>query len=154
MRSGAESDATDAVLLANIIRTEPDAHRPLAADTDLAQTIRVPARAQQDAVSARQQMGNQIRDLLKDFYPTALVALAELPAGGLARAASSPASLAWEPDRWPGTGRDRLRPRPFRRYPRVESLRRFCADRPRQRLAPVAFIAIGVLTQVHSRVSP
>jgi hypothetical protein len=84
--SGAKSDATDAVLLANIIRTDPDAHRRLPADTDLAQAIRVLARAQQDAVWARQQIGNQIRDLLKDFYPAALVAFAELPSGGLARA--------------------------------------------------------------------
>jgi transposase len=83
--SGAKSDATDAVLLANIIRTDPDAHRPLPADTELAQAIRVLARAQQDAVWARQQVGNQIRDLLKDFYPAALVAFAELPEGGLAR---------------------------------------------------------------------
>ena len=51
----------------------------------LAQAIRVLARAQQDAVWARQQIGNQIRDLLKDFYPAALVAFAELPEGGLAR---------------------------------------------------------------------
>ena len=84
--SGAKSDATDAVLLANIIRTDPDAHRPLPADTELAQAIRVLARAQQDAVWARQQVGNQIRDLLKDFYPAALVAFAGLPSGGLARA--------------------------------------------------------------------
>jgi transposase len=84
--SGAKSDATDAVLLANIIRTDPDAHRRLPADTELAQAIRVLARAQQDAVWARQQIGNQIRDLLKDFYPAALVAFAELPSGGLARA--------------------------------------------------------------------
>jgi transposase len=84
--SGAKSDATDAVLLANIIRTDADAHRPLPADTELAQTIRVLARAQQDAVWARQQIGNQIRDLLGDFYPGALVAFAELPSGGLARA--------------------------------------------------------------------
>jgi transposase len=84
--SGAKSDATDAVLLANIIRTDPDAHRPLAADTQLAQAVRVLARAQQDAVWARQQIGNQIRDLLKDFYPAALAAFAELPSGGLARA--------------------------------------------------------------------
>ena len=48
--SGAKSDATDAVLLANIIRTDADAHRPLPADTELAQTVRVLARAQQDAV--------------------------------------------------------------------------------------------------------
>ncbi|MCA2240675.1 MULTISPECIES: IS110 family transposase [Mycobacterium avium complex (MAC)] len=82
--SGAKSDATDAVLLANIVRTDPDAHRPLPADTETAQAIRVLARAQQDAVWARQQVGNQVRDLLKEFYPAALVAFADLE-GGLAR---------------------------------------------------------------------
>lgn len=83
--SGAKSDATDAVLLANIVRIDPGAHRPLPADTEAAQAIRVLARAQQDAVWARQQIGNQIRDLLKDFYPAALNAFADLPEGGLAR---------------------------------------------------------------------
>jgi transposase len=84
--SGAKSDATDAVLLANIVRTDAAAHRPLPADTELAQVIRVLARAQQDAVWARQQIGNQIRALLGDFYPAAIAAFAELPSGGLARA--------------------------------------------------------------------
>jgi transposase len=84
--SGAKSDATDAVLLANIVRTDAAAHRPLPADTELARAIKVLARAQQDAVWARQQIGNQIRDLLNDFYPAALAAFAELPDGGLARA--------------------------------------------------------------------
>jgi transposase len=83
--SGAKSDATDAVLLANILRTDADAHRPLPADTELAQTIRVLARAQQDAVWARQQIGNQIRDLLNGFYPAAIATFAELPSGGLTR---------------------------------------------------------------------
>jgi hypothetical protein len=83
--SGAKSDATDAVLLANIVRTDAAAHRPLPADTELAGAIRVLARAQQDAVWARQPIGNQIRDLLKDFYPAAIVAFDELPSGGLAR---------------------------------------------------------------------
>ena len=82
--SGAKSDATDAVLLANIVRTDPSAHRPLPADTELAQAVRVLARAQQDAVWSRQQIGNQVRDLLKEFYPAALVAFADLD-GGLAR---------------------------------------------------------------------
>jgi transposase len=36
-------------------------------------------------VWARQQVGNQIRDLLKDFYPAAIAAFAGLPSGGLAR---------------------------------------------------------------------
>ncbi|WP_421845748.1 IS110 family transposase [Mycobacterium sp.] len=83
--SGAKSDGADAVLLANIVRTDPGAHRPLPADTELAQAIRVLARAQQDAVWARQHIGNQIRDVLKDFYPAAITAFADLPEGGLAR---------------------------------------------------------------------
>lgn len=83
--SGAKSDAADAVMLANIVRTDADAHRPLPADTDLAQAVRVLARAQQDAVWGRQQLGNQIRSLLKEFYPAALDAFAGQPEGGLAR---------------------------------------------------------------------
>lgn len=82
--SGAKSDATDAVLLANILRTDAAAHRPLPADTELAQAVRVLARAQQDAVWSRQQVGNQVRSLLKEFYPAALAAFAGLQ-GGLAR---------------------------------------------------------------------
>lgn len=100
--SGAKSDAADAVLLANILRTDADAHRPLPADTELVQAVRVLARAQQDAVWSRQQLGNQVRALLKDFYPAALDAFAGLPEGGLARrdartvlaAAPSPAAAA------------------------------------------------------------
>ncbi|OAP27020.1 IS110 family transposase [Amycolatopsis sp. M39] len=83
--SGAKSDAADAVMLANIVRTDAGAHRPLPADTDLAQAVRVLARAQQDAVWGRQQLGNQLRSLLKEFYPAALDAFAGLPEGGLAR---------------------------------------------------------------------
>lgn len=100
--SGAKSDAADAVLLANILRTDAAAHRPLPADTELAQAVRVLARAQQDAVWSRQQLGNQVRALLKDFYPAALAAFATLPEGGLARhdartvltAAPTPAAAA------------------------------------------------------------
>lgn len=83
---GAKSDVTDVVLLANIVRTDAGAHRHLPADTELAQAIRVLARAQQDAVWSRQRIANQIRDLLKDFYPAAIAAFAALPDGGLAHA--------------------------------------------------------------------
>jgi len=82
--SGAKSDAADAALLANILRTDAAAHRLLPADTALVQAIRVLARAQQDAVWSRQQIGNQVRSLLKEFYPAALAAFADLD-GGLAR---------------------------------------------------------------------
>ncbi|MEO3756648.1 IS110 family transposase [Streptomyces sp. B6B3] len=67
-----KSDPGDALVLANILRTDMDAHRPLPADSDLARAITVLARAQQDAVWHRQQLVNQVRSLLKMFYPAAL----------------------------------------------------------------------------------
>src|SRR6266536_774772 len=45
-----KSDRIDAQLLANILRTDRAAHRPLPADSELAQAVAVLARAQQDAV--------------------------------------------------------------------------------------------------------
>lgn len=45
-----KSDPGDALVLANIIRTDAPVHRPLPADIDLAQAVAVLARAQQDAV--------------------------------------------------------------------------------------------------------
>jgi hypothetical protein len=44
--AGKKSDHGDAVVLANIIRTDAHAHRPLPADTELVQAIAVLARAQ------------------------------------------------------------------------------------------------------------
>lgn len=51
--AGRKSDHGDAVVLANILRTDLHAHRPLPADTELARAIAVLARAQQDAVCYR-----------------------------------------------------------------------------------------------------
>ncbi|MGW0943219.1 IS110 family transposase [Streptomyces sp. NPDC002623] len=67
-----KSDPGDALVLANILRTDMHAHRPLSNDSDLARAITVLARAQQDAVWHRQQLVNQVRSLLKAFYPAAL----------------------------------------------------------------------------------
>ncbi|MFD8217590.1 IS110 family transposase [Streptomyces sp. NPDC059697] len=67
-----KSDPGDALVLANILRTDRHAHRQLPADTDLARAIAVLARAQQDAVWARQQLVNQVRSLLREFFPAAL----------------------------------------------------------------------------------
>jgi len=51
--AGRKSDHGDAVVLANVLRTDLHAHRPLPDDSELAQAIAVLARAQQDAVWAR-----------------------------------------------------------------------------------------------------
>jgi transposase len=64
-----KSDRIDAQLLANILRTDRAAHRPLPADSELAQAIAVLARAQQDAVWNRQHGANQLRSLLREYYP-------------------------------------------------------------------------------------
>ncbi len=79
-----KSDPGDALVLANILRTDMPMHRPLPAGSDQAKAITVLARAQQDAVWNRQQIGNQVRSLLREFYPAALLAFQGRP-GGLAR---------------------------------------------------------------------
>jgi transposase len=84
--AGAKSDAADAVMLAEILRTDQASHRPIPTDSPLAEAVKVLARAQQDAVWARVRLGQQITALLGDFYPAALDAIAALPTGGLARA--------------------------------------------------------------------
>ena len=69
-----KSDHGDATTLANILRTDRAMHRPLPADTELAQAIGVLARAQQDAVWHRNRIANELRSLLREFYPGFLAA--------------------------------------------------------------------------------
>ncbi|WP_434098497.1 IS110 family transposase, partial [Streptomyces mirabilis] len=69
-----KSDPGDALVLANILRTDMHAHRPMPEDSDLARAIAVLARAQQDATWNRQQISNQLRSLLREYYPAALAA--------------------------------------------------------------------------------
>ncbi|MFI6473254.1 IS110 family transposase [Streptomyces sp. NPDC050516] len=71
-----KSDPGDALVLANILRTDMHAHRTLPNDSDLGRAIAVLARAQQDATWNRQMMANQLRSLLREYYPAALDAFA------------------------------------------------------------------------------
>ena len=80
----AKSDRVDAELLANILRTDRNAHRPLPADSELAQAIGVLARAQQDAVWNRQHIANQLRSLLREYYPAFIEAFQDCRPHGLA----------------------------------------------------------------------
>src|SRR5512144_946550 len=75
--AGKKSDAGDALVLANILRTDLAAHRPLPADSDLAQAIAVLARAQQDAVWDRTCAYNRLRAVLREYYPAILAAFAD-----------------------------------------------------------------------------
>ncbi|WP_329447103.1 IS110 family transposase [Streptomyces canus] len=72
--SRAKSDAADARVLANILRTDRHAHRPLPADSEAGQAVAVLARAHQDAIWDRQQVVNRLRSHLREYYPAALTA--------------------------------------------------------------------------------
>jgi transposase len=76
--SGAKSDPGDALMLAQIMRTDRDVHRALPEDSEGVQVLKVLARAHQDAVWARQQTTNRLRSLLREFYPAALQAFPSL----------------------------------------------------------------------------
>jgi hypothetical protein len=99
--AGRKSDHGDAVVLANILRTDAHARRPLPADTELAQAIAVLARAQQDAVWARTAAHNKLRTCLREYYPGFLAAFTDAR-GGITRpearailaAAATPAAAA------------------------------------------------------------
>src|ERR1700751_2571369 len=82
--AGRKSDHGDAVVLANILRTDAHAHRPLPPDSELAQAIAVLARAQQDAVWDRTTAHNKLRSHLPAYYPAFLAAFADAR-GGITR---------------------------------------------------------------------
>ena len=77
----AKSDHVDAVVLANILRTDADAHRLLPSDSELVQAIAVLARGGQDAAWSRQQIMNQLRSILREYFPAALCAFKDQRAG-------------------------------------------------------------------------
>lgn len=72
--SGAKSDPGDAKVLADLVRTDRQNHRPIAGDSDLAEALKVLARTHQDLIRARQLHANRLRNQLREFYPAALAA--------------------------------------------------------------------------------
>jgi transposase len=93
----AKSDHADAMVLANILRTDAVAHRPLPADSDLARTIAVLARAQQDAAWNRGQLSSQLRSHLKQYFPAALAAFQVKGVGLCSREARAVLAVAPDP---------------------------------------------------------
>jgi transposase len=73
--SGAKSDAGDARVLAEIVRSDRHHHRLIAGDSDQAEAIKILARAHQGLIWARQRHVNGLRNALREFYPAALAAL-------------------------------------------------------------------------------
>ena len=82
--AGRKSDKGDATVLANVLRTDLHAHRPLPADSELAQAVAVLARAQQDAVWERVHAQNKLRSHLREYFPGFLAAFGSAR-GGITR---------------------------------------------------------------------
>jgi hypothetical protein len=72
--SGAKSDPGDAKVLADLVRTDRHNHRPIAGDSELAEGVKLLARAHQNAIWGRQRQLNALRSALREYYPGALVA--------------------------------------------------------------------------------
>ena len=92
--SGAKSDPADAHLLAEIVRLDRAHHREIAGDSELAEHLKVAARAHQTMIWSRVRQVNALRSLLREFYPAALAAfgtdLADRDALAVLAAAPSP----------------------------------------------------------------
>src|SRR5271165_3652073 len=71
-----KSDHADAMTLANILRTDAHMHRQLPADSDLVRSIAVLARAAEDAAWRCTRATQELRALLREYYPTFLEAFA------------------------------------------------------------------------------
>jgi transposase len=95
--SGAKSDAGDAHILADMVRTDSHQLRAVAGDSDQAQAVKVVARAHQALVWERTRHVLRLRSALREFFPAALEAFDDLTAPDalelLARA-PDPASAA------------------------------------------------------------
>jgi transposase len=68
---GAKSDASDAYLLADALRTDGHRFRRLAPQSDAIRALRALVRGRDDLVATRVEMANQLRSLLDSFWPGA-----------------------------------------------------------------------------------
>jgi transposase len=75
---GAKSDASDAYLLADVLRTDGHRFRRLAPQSDAIRALRALVRGRDDLVSARVEMANQLRSLLESFWPGAVAIFADI----------------------------------------------------------------------------
>ena len=76
--SGAKSDAGDAHVLAEIVRLDREHHRPVAGDSELADAVKLLARAHQNAIWERTRHVLRMRSTLLEYFPAAIEAFPDL----------------------------------------------------------------------------
>ena len=77
-QAGGKCDPGDAVVLANILRTDRHLHRPVPQVSEPGRAVKALARQHQEAIWARQLTVNRLRSLLGEFYVNALNAFPNL----------------------------------------------------------------------------
>jgi transposase len=80
--SGAKSDKADAHALADMVRTRRHQLRQVAADSDIAEAVKVVARAHQTLIWERTRHTLRLRAALRDYFPAALAAYQALTLTG------------------------------------------------------------------------
>lgn len=75
---GGKSDASDAYLLADLLRTDGHRFKPLAPQSDEIRSLRALVRGRDDLVATRVQLANQLRSLLESFWPGAAEIFADI----------------------------------------------------------------------------
>jgi len=75
---GGKSDASDAYLLADLLRTDGHRFKPLAPECDEIRALRALVRGRDDLVATRVQLANQLRSLLESFWPGAAEVFADV----------------------------------------------------------------------------
>src|ERR1700758_2185878 len=78
--SRAKSDAGDAHMLADMVRTDSHQLRPAAGDSPEAEAIKVVARAHKTMIWDRTRATQRLRDPLREYFPAALEAFEDLDA--------------------------------------------------------------------------
>ena len=78
--SGAKSDAGDAHVLADMVRTDAHQLRPVAGDSAQAQAVKVVARTHKTLIWERTRTTQRLRHALRDYFPAALAAFEDLDA--------------------------------------------------------------------------
>ena len=75
---GGKSDASDAYLLADLLRTDGHRFEPLQPECDDIRALRALVRGRDDLVATRVQLANQLRSLLDSFWPGAAEVFADV----------------------------------------------------------------------------
>lgn len=70
--AGAKDDRRDDLVLASILRTDRDHHRPIRKDSELLEQLRVLCQDRQALVQTKTMLTNQLTACLKSYYPRAL----------------------------------------------------------------------------------